>query len=638
MALLHLHNILLLSTPSTSYYSKPAAAAFIQQQRPPPLITQHNHHKCRIVISSNNIRCHATTTTTTASTHSLETTTEDHRRSANYPRCIWDFDFVQSLNSDYKGEAYKSKTKKLEEEVRCKLDDEAMEQLDLLELIDDIERLGLGYLFQEDIKKALDIIIVCLEDVQTMSTRDDESLHATALRFRLLRQHGYEVNPQGMFNHLKDKTGNFKARYVAEDVKGILSLYEASHLAVEGESILEEAKHFTTKALKEIIIKGNHDIEPILAKQVNHALELPLHWRITRLEARWYIDIYEKKENSVIPALIQLAKLDFNIVQAIHQENLADLSRWWKNLGLGEQLSFARDSLVPCYLWTLGLNPEPQFNNFRKDLTKVNVLITTIDDVYDVYGTLEELQLFTDAVERWEITAMEQLPDYMKMCFLALFNTVNEMAYFHLKQHGIDTTPFLKKVWIDLCKTYLVEAKWYYNGHKTTLGEYLNNAVISISGYVVLNHIFFSLPHPTIPEEALDCLSQDDDLSLLHSTSMIVRLADDLGTSVAELERGDVLKSIQSYMYETGASEEMAREHIRHMIEETWQKMNKDIFNNNNKDSLCLPQLFIKTAANFARMSQCMYQHGDGHGIFVDENKNRTNSLLFEPIPLLMDA
>ncbi|RZB83625.1 Isoprene synthase, chloroplastic [Glycine soja] len=47
----------------------------------------------------------------------------------------------------------------------------------------------------------------------------------------------------------------------------------------------------------------------------------------------------------------------------------------------------------------LGMFPEPQFANCRKELTNVGKLITIINDVYDVYGTLDELQLFTDAVE-----------------------------------------------------------------------------------------------------------------------------------------------------------------------------------------------------------------------------------------------
>lgn len=52
-------------------------------------------------------------------------------------------------------------------------------------------------------------------------------------------------------------------------------------------------------------------------------------------------------------------------------------------------------------MWTVGLNFTPQFENGRRVLTKVNACITTIDDVYDVYGTLDELNLFTNAIERW---------------------------------------------------------------------------------------------------------------------------------------------------------------------------------------------------------------------------------------------
>jgi len=35
-------------------------------------------------------------------------------------------------------------------------------------------------------------------------------------------------------------------------------------------------------------------------------------------------------------------------------------------------------------------------------MAKVISLASVIDDIYDVYGTIEELQLFTQAMERFE--------------------------------------------------------------------------------------------------------------------------------------------------------------------------------------------------------------------------------------------
>lgn len=44
---------------------------------------------------------------------------------------------------------------------------------------------------------------------------------------------------------------------------------------------------------------------------------------------------------------------------------------------------------------------EPQHSNFRRMLTKVAALVTAIEDIYDVYGTLDELEVFTHAVDRF---------------------------------------------------------------------------------------------------------------------------------------------------------------------------------------------------------------------------------------------
>ncbi|KAF5938060.1 hypothetical protein HYC85_025566 [Camellia sinensis] len=362
-----------------------------------------------------------------------------------------------------------------------------------------------------------------------------------------------------------DKMGNLRS-CLCEDTKGLLYLYEASYLSIDGESLLNEARDFTTRNLKENLKKK--DIDQNLAMLVRHSLEFPLHWRVPRLEARWFIDVYERRQD-MNPILLELAKLYFNMVQT---NFMVQPYKWWRSTCLGKKLSFARDRLMENFLGTLGVNFEPQFAYVRRMSTKVYTLITIIDDIYDVYGSLEELELFTNAVERWDISAMEQLPDYMKICFLALFNSINEMAYDALKEQGLHIISHLKKV-----------AKWYYNGYTPTFEEYMKNAWISISGPVILVHAY-CFDSKSVTKEASECL-----------------LENDLGTSSDELQRGDVPKSIQCYMHETGAPENDAREHMKYLIGETWKKMNEDGAANS-----LFTKTFIGNAMNLARMAQCM--------------------------------
>ncbi|KAK9275270.1 hypothetical protein L1049_022532 [Liquidambar formosana] len=361
------------------------------------------------------------------------------RRSGNYKPCIWDLDYVQSLTSVYMGESYTGRAEELKGNVRMMLA-KVLDPLDQLELIDNLQRLGLSYHFEDEIESILKSIYI---DSNSNYKWKEGELYATALEFRLLRQHGFHV-PQEVFNSFKDETGNFKA-CLCKDIKPMLCLYEASFLSTEGETILDEARDFTTRHLAESL---EQNMDEYVAMQVSHALELPLHWRMPRLETRWFIEIYERRKDKN-PILFELAKLDFNMVQAVHQDELKNMSRWWRHTGVSEKLSFARDRIVENFLWTVGETWEPQYGYCRRMSTKVHQLITTIDDVYDVYGTLDELELFTDAVDRWEINAVEHLPDYMKICFHVLYNSTNEMAYDTLKEQGSYILPYLKKAVIN---------------------------------------------------------------------------------------------------------------------------------------------------------------------------------------------
>ncbi|KAG4980216.1 hypothetical protein JHK82_033452 [Glycine max] len=76
-----------------------------------------------------------------------------------------------------------------------------------------------------------------------------------------------------------------------------------------------------------------------------HALELPAHWKVPWFEVKWHVKQY-KKEKHMDPNLLELAKLNFNLIHAKLQMEVKELSRWWENLGIKEELSFARNRLV----------------------------------------------------------------------------------------------------------------------------------------------------------------------------------------------------------------------------------------------------------------------------------------------------
>uniref|UniRef100_A0A8I6W9G9 Terpene synthase N-terminal domain-containing protein n=1 Tax=Hordeum vulgare subsp. vulgare TaxID=112509 RepID=A0A8I6W9G9_HORVV len=178
-----------------------------------------------------------------------------------------------------------------------------------MELIDTLQRTGVAYHFGKEIQELL-------RGMHGDNQGSSDDLHTTAVRFYLLRTHGYHVSPD-VFMKFRDDRGNF----VSNDADSLLALYNASYLRTRGEEVLDDAIIFTNSRLHCML----EHLEPQLAEEVRCALETPIFRRVERVETRLYIPVYEKKATRD-EDILELAKLDFNILQTIYCKELKTLT------------------------------------------------------------------------------------------------------------------------------------------------------------------------------------------------------------------------------------------------------------------------------------------------------------------------
>lgn len=106
------------------------------------------------------------------------------------------------------------------------------------------------------------------------------------------------------------------------DASGMLSLYEAAQWSTHGEDVLDEAFAFSSSHLKEI----SSQCSPHLAIRIKNALKHSYHKGISRIETRQYISYYEAEEMRDA-TLLEFAKIDFNLLQMLHREELCYVTR-----------------------------------------------------------------------------------------------------------------------------------------------------------------------------------------------------------------------------------------------------------------------------------------------------------------------
>ncbi|KAF6176034.1 hypothetical protein GIB67_003764 [Kingdonia uniflora] len=535
---------------------------------------------------------------------------EPNNMSAFFMSVAHDHGMALKSSEDYM-DGYQEKLKKLKVALW-----NARDSSECLIMIDGLQRLAIDYHFEEEIEAILGRINRSI--AESDGVYDDNDLYYVSLRFRLLRQNGYHPSAD-VFNKFKDENGTFKLS-LRENHRGIMELFEASELRIEGEIILDEASVFASKHLNDVLKHVGEDEARVIRDTLNH----PFNKSLARFKAKPYIKNFER-DYGTNDILQELVKVDFNIVQTLHQKELLEVSMWWKDLGLTRELKFARNQPVKWYLWSIATLSDPRYSKERIELTKPISLIYIMDDIFDVHGTFDELVLFTEAINIWDLSAMEKLPHYMKVFYKVIYDITDDISSKVFEEHGCNPSDSLRKAWGKLCDAFLMEAKWFTSGKVPEAEEYLKNGVISTGVHVVFVHIYFLLGQG-ITKESVDLI--DNIPGLVTYPATILRLWDDLGSAMDEKQDGHDGSYINCYLKENRSSTvESARKHVFCMISDAWKRLNKECLS-----STPFSSSFVKASINAARMVSLMYSYDDNHQLpnLVEHIK----SLLYENITL----
>ncbi|KAK1366869.1 hypothetical protein POM88_042430 [Heracleum sosnowskyi] len=139
----------------------------------------------------------------------------------------------------------------------------------------------------------------------------------------------------------------------------------------------------------------------------------------------------------------------------------------------------------------------PQYAKARIFLTKVISLASIVDVMYDVYGTAEELQQFSDAIEKYR----RRNGQGRRGQYTARFD-------------------YAKDAFKRLTRSYQQEAKWFQISYFPTFEEYMSVACVS-DGLKMLAVTSSVLMGNIATREAFEWMSKDP--SILRAISVILR-------------------------------------------------------------------------------------------------------------------
>ncbi|TVU46958.1 hypothetical protein EJB05_06532, partial [Eragrostis curvula] len=511
--------------------------------------------------------------------------------SSPFVPCVWgDFFLTYTPPVSQRSEEWmRERADQLKSVVLQRFDaGKAMNMANTVKLVDALERLNLDNHFQPEIDTALRRVYSD-EDLDVGGSKE---LYITALRFRLLRQHGFWVSTD-VFDRFRDGAGSFSIG-LSSDPRGLLSLYNAAHMAVPGEDVLDIAIAFTRSHLK--AMKGK--LRSPMAEQVSRFLSFPLPRFIFSLETTHYIAEYEQEEEHDAEVL-ELARLECNLMRSVHLKELSAFSSWWRNLYDDVKLNYARDRAVEMYFWAAGTLHGEGNSRARMMVAKMIALTILLDDTYDVHATLDDCQKLDKAMQRWDEGAVSILPEYLRMLYTKTLSTFSEFEDMLLPDEKYRMSYIRKAVEVSVMSSAV---------------PMLTVASLIGAGTVATRETFdwaISVPN------------------MVHSSAEIGRFLNDIASYKRGKNKMDVASTVECYILEHGTTGEEAVAAITAMTEHAWRRINQTCM---EMDRAFLPAAQL-AVVSLARTMELIYYSANDAYTFSGDLKDLVASLFLKPIP-----
>ncbi|KAL6844280.1 hypothetical protein ACP4OV_025953 [Aristida adscensionis] len=506
---------------------------------------------------------------------------------------VWGDFFINYTPPSQRSEEWmRERADRLKAQVALKLKAIRMGTGEMMMMVDTLERLGIDHHF----RKHIDVALSHVHREEPAEIVSSHNLHIVALYFRLLRQRGLWVSADVFDKFRDDETGKF-SQSLSNDVRGLLSLYNAAHMATPFEEILDQAIVFTRHHLE--AAKGK--LRPPMSAQVTRALGIPLPRFMPRLEAVYYISEYQQEEGHDSD-ILELARLDYALLNSLHLKELRDLTLWWRDLYKEVNLPYTRDRIVEMYFWAFGVSHAEEHSRARMIHTKIVALTSLMDDTYDVHASFEECKKVNEAMQRWDASAVSLLPEYLHALYM---RTLSEFKGFEdsLEPHEKQGVHYTIKAYKLLSTFYLEEATWCHGNHVPSFREQLHLSGMSAglpmfsvaawmgSGRVATKEVFewgFGIPE------------------MLRACGEVGRLLNDIASYKKGKNKQDVASTVECYIKEHGCTGEEAMAACAAMSEHAWRKINRGCME--IKPTL-LPAAHL-AAVNLSRTSEVFYIGG----------------------------